>query len=175
MALTREGRAWAAGWTRYGQLGDGTQSDSRKFTQVISNEAKTLTAGEIHSMMLKQDGSVLWAAGRNANVQLGDGSKRDSMTFAKIISGGASHVAAGGYHSMVVKQDESVWATGLNKYYGQLGDGSTKDRIKFGQVAGSEWGEDYCCWQSTQHDAETIWQCVDHRLQPLLSARGWLF
>ena len=50
---------------------------------------KTVAAGHIHSIVLKQDGSV-WAAGRNDNGQLGDGSNADRNKFVQVMSGGAA-------------------------------------------------------------------------------------
>ena len=137
IVLTQEGYIWATGWNKFGQLGDKSTSDRTKFIKVISHrtEAVAVAAGDSHSIVLEQDGSV-WATGRNSNGQLGDGSKIDKNTFVKVMSGGAAHVAAGGYHSMVIKQDGSVWATGWNEH-GQLGDTSETDRISYVQVVSS--------------------------------------
>ena len=139
MILTQEGFVWVTGWNKYGQLGDGSTNDRNRFIVVIAeNTGKyvAVAAGDIHSIALKQDGSV-WAAGRNSNGQLGDGSKDDRNRFVKVMSSGAANVAAGGYHSIVLKQDGSVWATGFNKY-GQLGDGTTTDQIDYVQVVSGE-------------------------------------
>ena len=98
---------------------------------MITSGVEAVATGELHSVVLKQDGSA-WATGRNYNGQLGDGSTVDSSIFVKFMIN-AADVAAGIYHSMVVKQDSSVWATGYNEY-GQLGDGSTTDRNNYVQV-----------------------------------------
>ena len=139
MVLTRQGRVWATGWNKYGQLGDGSTNDKTKYIRVVSIGEKAIVvavaAGHIHSIVLKQDGSV-WAAGRNYNGQLGDGSRSDRKSFVNVMSSGAADVAAGGSHSMVLKQDGSVWTTGYNEY-GQLGDGTTTDRDKYAQVVSS--------------------------------------
>ena len=137
LILTKPGRVWATGWNKYGQLGDGSTDDRTKFLQVYYKGVKALAvaAGDVHSIILKQGGSVL-AMGRNYNGQLGDGSKVDKSYMAKVMSSGAADVAAGGSHSLVVKQDGSVCATGWNQY-GQLGDGSTIDRINYVQVVSS--------------------------------------
>ena len=139
MVLTRQGRVWATGWNKYGQLGDGSTKDRTFFIRLDPNEKKdvivAIAAGDIHSIVLKQDGSV-WAAGRNSNGQLGDGSNSDRKSFVEVMSSGAADVFAGGSHSMVLKQDSSVWATGYNAC-GQLGDGTTTDRVKYAQVVSS--------------------------------------
>ena len=134
IVLTEEARVWTMGWNKYGQLGDGSTDDKSTFSRAMFSgvELAAAAGGEIHSMVLKQDGSV-WAAGRNANGQLGDGSNADRNRFLKVIHFGVVGVAAGGYHSMVLKQDGSVWATGWNKY-GQLGDGSATDCATYVQV-----------------------------------------
>ena len=134
--LTQNGKIWAMGWNKYGQLGDGSTVDRSALIRVstVGKNAVAVAAGDIHSIVLRQDGSV-WATGRNNNGQLGDGSNDDRKFFAMVISrkSGVVDVAAGGYHSMLVKQDGSVWATGWNKY-GQLGDGSTTDRTIYVEV-----------------------------------------
>ena len=134
MVLTQTGQVWAIGWNKYGQLGDGSINDKPKFIRVSSfgTKAAAVAAGDIHSIVLRQDGSV-WAAGRNNHGQLGDGSQGDRSNFVEVMSSGAINVAAGGYHSVVVKQDGSVWATGWNND-GQLGDGTTSDRMSYVQV-----------------------------------------
>ena len=137
IVLTQEGHVWASGWNKHGQLGDSLTSYTSRFFATISSGTKVLAvaAGDMHSIVLKEDGSV-WAAGRNCNGQLGDGSKADRSSFVKVISGGAAGVTAGRDHSMLLKQDGSVWATGRNEY-GQLGDGSTTDRISYVKVVSS--------------------------------------
>ena len=149
MVLTQEGRVWVTGWNNYGQLGDQSTKDNKRFFRVISDGVVAMAAGDIHSVVLKHDGSV-WATGRNFYGQLGDCSRVDRNSFVKVIPRSVADVAAGGYHSMVLKQDGSVWATGWNNY-GQLGDGdlqqhisarasdrpadaTTTDRIKYAQV-----------------------------------------
>ena len=113
LILTHQGRVWATGWNKYGQLGDGTQDDDNKFFKVIYEGGVAIAAGDIHSVVLKADGSV-WAAGRNYNGQLGDGSRKDRDSFLEVMYTGAVRIAAGAYHSLVLKMDGSVWTTGWN-------------------------------------------------------------
>ena len=137
------GRVWVAGWNKFGQLGTGSNSDKTKFFEIIpdvhTERSVTVTvavaAGDTHSILLRENGSV-WAAGGNNNGQLGDGSKTERNVFVKVIPSGASGLAAGGYHSVVVKKDGSVWATGANEY-GQLGDGSTQTSCDYIEVVSS--------------------------------------
>ena len=139
LILSQEGRVWAAGWNKFGQLGNNSNNDRTKFFEILSGfhliAILAVAAGDIHSIVLKQDGSV-WAAGGNYNGQLGDGSKTDRNSFVEVMSDGAATIAAGGYHSMVLKQDGSVWTTGSNEY-GQLGDGSTMNSMNYIDVVSS--------------------------------------
>ena len=38
MVLKTDGTVWATGYNRYGQLGDGTTRDKRKFVEVFSGQ-----------------------------------------------------------------------------------------------------------------------------------------
>ena len=137
MVVTEGGKVWVMGWNTYGQLGDGLTTYTNSFFAAISSGAGVVAvaAGDHHSIVLKQDGSV-WAAGRNHHGQLGDGSVSDRNRFVKVVSDGAADVTAGTDHSLVLKQDGSVWATGWNEY-GQLGDGTATDRVNFVQAISS--------------------------------------
>ena len=120
-----QGTVWTAGWNKFGQLGTGQESIfSPLWRQTVEN-AGAMSAGHLHSLVVKKDGSV-WAAGRNAHGQLGDGSRIDRSTFVQSLTSkgqkiNAVGVAAGGYHSLVLTRDHCVLATGWNMY-GQLGD-----------------------------------------------------
>ena len=95
-----------------------------------------LALGDMHSILLKQDGSV-WSSGYNTDGQLGIDSKFGSDRFVLAIPSGAKAMTAGDLHSIVLKQDGSVWATGGNDN-GRLGDGSTTSRSTFAEVIPSE-------------------------------------
>ena len=131
MVLTRKGDVFITGWNKYGQLGDASPANCRtRFgLSPSASQSVAVAAGDMHSIVLKRDGSV-WAAGRNDNGQLGDGSYNTQRSFVKVIPRHGLFIAAGGDHSLVVKQDGSVWATGRNEY-GQLGDGSLSDRTTY--------------------------------------------
>ena len=49
----------------------------------MSSGAMAISAGALHSMVLKRDGSV-WVAGSNQNGQLGDDSKHPTRIFEKL-------------------------------------------------------------------------------------------
>ena len=92
---------------------------------MLAGVAIGLVLGDQHSIILKEDGSVL-GTGYNEYGQLGDGTTVNSVKFvwAFLSEVKTIAVAAGNDHSLAVKQDGSVWATGCNEN-GQLGDGST--------------------------------------------------
>ena len=138
MVLTQNGQVLATGWNKHGQLAEPGTAYRSRFLLIMSrtgSRAVALAAGDSHSMVLKQDGSV-WATGRNYNGQLGDGWKTDRYNFFNAIPDSVVDISAGGYHSMVLKEDGSVWATGWNEH-GQLGDGTAIDRTSYVQVMSS--------------------------------------
>ena len=153
LVVREDDSVWAAGCNMYGQLGDGSKVDRNIFVQalIFPYGVKAVAAGEYHSLLLGQDGSV-WATGANSYGQLGIASKqstseptaddesidddetRDSTSsFVQVPFVDAKAVAAGSFHSMVLKKDGSVWAAGANDF-GQLGDKSTSSRKSIRQV-----------------------------------------
>ena len=136
LALKSDGTVWAWGKNYYGQLGNGSTSNSSPPVQVSGmNDVIALAAGDSHTLALKSDGTV-WAWGYNGYGQLGNGSTTSSTTPVPV-SGltGVIALAAGDDHSLALKSDGTVWAWGLNNY-GQLGDGSTTHRSTPVQVSG---------------------------------------
>jgi alpha-tubulin suppressor-like RCC1 family protein len=119
------------GYNKYGQLGDGTTTNSAVPVDVvgISGGAKGIAAGWGHTCALTDQGSVVcW--GNNENGQLGDGSTADSRTTVADVAGlngGIASIAAYGGHTCAVTEYGGVKCWGANKY-GQLGDGTSVDR-----------------------------------------------
>ena len=54
---------------------------------VVHAGVQAIAAGDFHSMVLKQDGS-LWAAGDNGYGQLGDGTTTDRHGFVEVVPSG---------------------------------------------------------------------------------------
>ena len=98
----------------------------------VANSIKAVSAGGIHSLYLKTDGT-LWAMGLNQYGQLGDGTATDRRTAVQVATGVAS-VSAGSQHTLYVKTDGTLWAMGFNSS-GQLGNGTTTNRSTAVQVA----------------------------------------
>ena len=87
VALKNDGTVWAWGRNNYGQLGDGTTTDSDTPVQAGGSSPLSgiiaIAAGESHTLALKNDGTV-WAWGRNYYGQLGDGTTTDSDTPVQV-------------------------------------------------------------------------------------------
>ena len=101
MMLQRDGSMWTAGRNMFGQLGDGSNVDRDKFSQVIHSYARAMAAGEEHSLVMMLDGSV-WATGFNKFGQLGDKTTTDSSIFVQVIPYYAKAVAAGCRHLSLI-------------------------------------------------------------------------
>ena len=87
MLLGQDGSVWVAGYNLYGQLGDGSYVNRNLFLRVItaasSGVVVAIAAGGFHSMVLKEDGSLL-VTGSNEHGQFGDSSTVSENTFVKL-------------------------------------------------------------------------------------------
>ena len=87
MLLGQDGSVWAAGYNLYGQLGDGSYVNRNLFLRVItaasSGVVVAIAAGGFHSMVLKEDGSLL-VTGSNEHGQFGDSSTVSENTFVTL-------------------------------------------------------------------------------------------
>ncbi len=134
VALMPDGTVWTWGANSYGQLGDGTTTDSSSPVQVASlTDVVSVASGSYHNLALKADGT-LWAWGRNNLNQImsGGGNK---LTPVQLGITNVSGLAPGANHSIVLKTDNTVWGWGYNTS-GQLGNGSTTNASSPVQVTG---------------------------------------
>ena len=125
IARASDGTVWTSGINTYGQLGNGTTTNSSTPVQVTGLSGITSVAGGgDQSIALKSDGTV-WDWGLNSYGQLGDGNTNNSTTPVQV-SGltGVTAIGEGFYYGIALKSDGTVWDWG-NNAYGQLGDGNT--------------------------------------------------
>ncbi|MDN3514170.1 MAG: carboxypeptidase regulatory-like domain-containing protein [Candidatus Brocadia sp.] len=125
LALKPEGTVWAWGWNDFGQLGNGTTSNSAVPVQVSNlSDVVLIARGRHYSMALKSDGTVrTW--GRNEFGQLGNGTTTNSNVPVPVSNlSGVIAIDGGGYHCLALKSDGTIWAWGRNDF-GQLGNGTT--------------------------------------------------
>ena len=112
-------RAWATGLN---------ESAVRRADFIITG---AIAAGALHSLALKEDGTV-WAFGGNGAGQVGNNTATDQPTPVQVLSNVVA-IAAGESHSLAVKDDGTLWTWGFNNY-GQLGIGVTGGRLVPTQV-----------------------------------------
>src|SRR5690606_31060028 len=110
VALGSDGNAYAWGDNYYGQLGDGTNTDSNTPVQVQAPAGVTFTsisAGVNHSVALGSDGNA-YAWGYNGYGQLGDGTDTPSNTPVQVQAPAGvtfTSISAGSNHSVTMGSD----------------------------------------------------------------------
>ena len=152
VALKTDGTVWAWGRNDYGQLGNGTTTNSSTKVQVSGlSDVIAINAGDYYSAALKSDGTV-WMWGDNSNGQLGNGTTTNSSTpvQASGLSGVLSIEGVGGYHNVVIGSNTSALSWGYNSY-GQLGNGTTTSSSTQVQVSGLTDGGVMAVWGGVFH------------------------
>ncbi len=119
--LAPSGTVWAFGDNFYGELGNGSTTNSSVPVQTLTlTNVVTVATGGDQSLALRTDGTVV-AWGLNQDAELGDGTTTNRTSPVQVSNlTGVVAIAAGGYHSLALKSDGTVWAWGLNDY-GELG------------------------------------------------------
>jgi alpha-tubulin suppressor-like RCC1 family protein len=124
--LLDDGTVFAAGWNVFGQLGDGTNTNSSVLVPVSGLTSVTGLGGRgYHSLAIRSDGSV-WTWGDDRDGQLGNGASgtTSNVPVRAIASGsGVTQVTGGGFQSAVLTSSGAVMAWGDNAN-GQVGNGN---------------------------------------------------
>ncbi|WP_243074190.1 fibronectin type III domain-containing protein [Microbacterium sp. SS28] len=128
LAVTADGRVFAWGSNRVGQLGDGTTVERRSPVVVPGiTGAVAVAAGQSYSLALTEDGRI-YGWGANLKGQLGDGTTTGRLSPV-LVAGitDAVAVTAGLEHSLALSADGRIYAWGDN-VEGALGDGTDTNR-----------------------------------------------
>jgi uncharacterized repeat protein (TIGR01451 family) len=135
ISLKSDGTVWTWGLNDFGQLGNGTQTNSTTPVQVL-NETGTgpltniiaIAGGGRHALAVKSDGTVLaWGWNGDGQMGIGTGSPPQLLPVQVSVVTDIVAVAAGYVNSLALKSDGTVWAWGDNGG-GQIGDGTTTHR-----------------------------------------------
>lgn len=138
LAIGDDGRVYAWGDNRDGQLGVGSTSALAVEPQPVALPADAtftqpsaqISAGYYHSLVIADDGRT-FAWGEGTLGQLGTGGPGASSTPTEVVLPAGvtfTQVTAGGHFSLALSADGRAWAWGQNAA-GQLGDGSMTNRV----------------------------------------------
>jgi alpha-tubulin suppressor-like RCC1 family protein len=137
LAATSTGSVYAWGFSGFGELGNGTTTQSTTPVQVLGvggvgtlSNIAVVAAGDFHSLALTSTGSVL-AWGRNIEGELGNGNTTNSSTPVAVtgLSGvDVTAIASRNLHSLALTSAGAVYAWGDNQY-GQLGNGNSTNAL----------------------------------------------
>jgi alpha-tubulin suppressor-like RCC1 family protein len=161
-ARKSDGTVWCWGANTYGQLGDGTNSDSSTPVQVVTalgplTNAVQIDSGENFACAVRTDHTI-WCWGRNYDGQLGSGTNSDRPTASPVTGiANALLVATGAWHTCALRTTGvSCW--GYNRY-GGLGDGTMTGRnipvgVSITNVVEVTAGYKHSCARKSDH---TLW------------------
>ncbi|MCM3136626.1 hypothetical protein M3629_28055, partial [Paenibacillus polysaccharolyticus] len=126
LAIKRDGSVWSWGSNSYGQLGNGTTSNTSTPVKVTGLEnIQSIGAGAMHSLAVDELGQV-WSWGYNGYGQLG---VPGSSSVTKAVQVGnmnrGAQIVGGTNSSTVLLRNGDLWSWGQG---GLLGDGTTTSK-----------------------------------------------
>ena len=137
-ARKADGTLWCWGLNSYGQLGNGSTTNSSSPTRIaaLGTAVAQVAVGDGHACARKNDGT-LWCWGDNGYGQLGNGSTVGSLNPVQVVNADGSPlsaiwVSARQYNSCARKTDGTAFCWGANDY-SQVGDGT------FSSASGRPW------------------------------------
>ena len=141
-AIKNNGTLWTWGRNVYGQLGNGTWTDSAIPTQVGTDTNWEFIETSVEMMAATKTDHTIWTWGNNEFGGLGDGTTIHRNTPSEVgeFSDWKS-VKASRYYCLAIKNDNTLWAWG-NNTFGQLGDGTNINKLTPIQIGNhNDWKE----------------------------------
>ena len=154
IGIKTDGTLWAWGVNTYGQLGDGTNTNSNRAVQIgLDTNWKLVCCGNFFSMAIKSNGT-LWAWGFNYYGELGDGTKENKNYPIQIgTETNWKTLSCGPLHVLAIKTNGSLWAWGSNILGGpvknnplQIGIGSSWTDVATSNAISLAINEDGTLW-----------------------------
>ena len=136
-AIGKGGEVQCWGWNLYGQLGNGSTTDSHVPVSVkgVSSGVTAIVAGALHACALAGGATQCW--GYNARGELGDNTATNRLVPVSVLASGVTALSAGSNFTCALGKGGGIECWGYNGV-GQLGNGSTNDGYQPYPVQGLE-------------------------------------
>ena len=128
-AIRSNGTAWAWGWNRKGEVGDGTAVSKNSPVSVLGGftDWVQISTGNSFTAAIRANGTA-WAWGASYG-RLGDGVNVSRSSPVSIVGGFTDwvQISTGDNHTTAIRANGTAWAWGAGAY-GQRGDGLTGEQ-----------------------------------------------